>query len=265
MPSFAKDSGKASALSPPPVINSQINNFLFCSMMQLIPVIDLLNGMAVHAKMGDRSNYQPIQSALCKSSEPIDVINALLELYPFERIYIADLDAITGQGNHAAIIKYIQEQYPTLEIWLDAGIKNANHLRLWNNLKLTHVIGSESITSTHDLGEISAYLNKNFILSLDSNQSGFLGCADLHTNTNLWPENVILMSLAQVGANQGANLELLEKFKRYSKEFNLYVAGGVRNIDDISTLKQLDIYGVLLASALHSKQISADDIKSVYQ
>jgi phosphoribosylformimino-5-aminoimidazole carboxamide ribotide isomerase len=233
--------------------------------MQLIPVVDLLNGIVVHAKKGDRNNYQPMQSALCKSSEPIDVVNALLELYPFERIYIADLDAITGQSNHIGTIKYIQAQHPTLEIWLDAGIRNASNLLLWHNLKLTHVIGSENIHSTHDLSEISNHLNKNFILSLDSNQSGFLGCADLETNTDLWPENVILMSLAQVGANQGTNLELLDKFKHYNKEFNLYVAGGVRNIDDVSTLKPLGIDGALIASALHSKQISADEIRSVNQ
>jgi phosphoribosylformimino-5-aminoimidazole carboxamide ribotide isomerase len=73
------------------------------------------------------------------------------------------------------------------------------------------------------------------------------------------------MSLAQVGANQGVNLELLEKFKHFSKEFKLYSAGGVRNIDDISTLEQLGIHGVLLASALHNKQISIDEIRSVYQ
>ena len=233
--------------------------------MQIIPVIDLLNGMVVHAKKGDRKNYQPIRSALCHSSEPIDVVNAVLELYPFERLYIADLDAITGQSNHIGTIKYIQAQYPTLEIWLDAGIRNASNLLLWSDLKLMHVIGSESIASIDDLSEISDYLNRNFVLSLDNNQSGFLGCTDLQTNTNLWPENVILMSLAQVGANQGANLELLEKFKHYSKEFNLYAAGGMRNIDDITTLKQLGIYGALLASALHSKQISADEIRSLNQ
>jgi phosphoribosylformimino-5-aminoimidazole carboxamide ribotide isomerase len=233
--------------------------------MQIIPVIDLLNGMVVHAKMGDRKNYQPIQSALCQSSEPIVVVNALLELYPFERIYIADLDAITGQGNHAAIIKYIQEQYPSLEICLDAGISQANNLLKWQDLTLTHVIGSENIASTSDLIEISDHLNRNFILSLDSNQSGFLGCADLQTNTDLWPDDVILMSLAQVGANQGTNLAMLEKFKRYSKEFNLYAAGGARNIDDVNTLEQLGIYGALIASALHNKQISANDIRSLNQ
>ena len=265
MPSLTKVSGKGSALSPPPVINSHTNIFLFCSMMQIIPVIDLLNGMVVHAKKGDRKNYQPVQSALCHSSEPIDVVNAVLELYPFERIYIADLDAITGQGNHADTIKYIQAQHPTLEIWLDAGIRHAKNLLSWSNFNLTHVIGSENISSSCDLNEISDHLNRNFILSLDFNQSGFLGCADLQTNTDLWPENVILMSLAQVGANQGANLEFLEKFKQYKDEFNLYAAGGIRNTDDITTLKQLGIHGTLIASALHSRQISADEIRSLNQ
>jgi uncharacterized protein related to proFAR isomerase len=39
----------------------------------------------------------------------------------------------------------------------------------------------------------------------------------------------------------------------------------VRNIDDVSTLKPLGIDGALIASALHSKQISADEIRSVNQ
>ena len=78
--------------------------------MEIIPVIDLMHGQVVHARMGQRQHYQPIQSLLCSSSAPIDVVSALLELYPFERMYIADLDAITGQGDHLATILHIQTQ-----------------------------------------------------------------------------------------------------------------------------------------------------------
>ena len=63
-------------------------------MMQVIPVIDLLNGEVVHAKKGLRQTYQPMQSPLCPSSDPLTVVSELLALHPFKQLYIADLNAI---------------------------------------------------------------------------------------------------------------------------------------------------------------------------
>ena len=73
-------------------------------MMEIIPVIDLMAGHVVHARFGNRQHYQPIQSLLCNSSKPVDIIQALLELYPFKTIYIADIDAIQGPDNHFELV-----------------------------------------------------------------------------------------------------------------------------------------------------------------
>ena len=40
--------------------------------MKLIPVIDLKAGEVVHARRGDRDNYRPIVSPLCRGSRPED-------------------------------------------------------------------------------------------------------------------------------------------------------------------------------------------------
>ncbi|MEW8382346.1 MAG: nickel transporter, partial [Candidatus Thiodiazotropha taylori] len=64
--------------------------------MKLIPVIDLMNGIVVRAIRGQRQSYLPSSTPLCQSSQPEAVISALLSLYPFDTLYIADLDAITG-------------------------------------------------------------------------------------------------------------------------------------------------------------------------
>jgi phosphoribosylformimino-5-aminoimidazole carboxamide ribotide isomerase len=45
--------------------------------------------------------------------------------------------------------------------------------------------------------------------------------------------------------------------------FNLYAAGGVRNIDDLNLLKSMHINGALLATSLHQRQISTDDINAI--
>ena len=72
--------------------------------MDIIPVIDLMGGQAVHAKLGRRDEYRPLQSRLCRTSRPLDVAEALLALYPFRTLYLADLDAIRGGRAQFAVV-----------------------------------------------------------------------------------------------------------------------------------------------------------------
>ena len=61
--------------------------------MKVIPVIDVLNGIVVHAVRGIRKEYQPLQSVLTKSVEPLEVAMAFKNI-GFSDLYVADLDAI---------------------------------------------------------------------------------------------------------------------------------------------------------------------------
>lgn len=72
--------------------------------MEIIPVIDLKNGVVVAAQKGKRDNYQPIQSLLCQSSTIESVVEGFLSINAFKIIYIADLDAITKSGNNQQLI-----------------------------------------------------------------------------------------------------------------------------------------------------------------
>ncbi|MDD1606659.1 MAG: nickel transporter, partial [Methylococcaceae bacterium] len=80
--------------------------------MRLIPVIDLKNGVVVHAQRGQRDNYLPINSPLSPSAHVYDVIEAFLQLNGFDIIYVADLNAITQQGDNQALIYDVLRRYP---------------------------------------------------------------------------------------------------------------------------------------------------------
>ena len=230
--------------------------------MQIIPVIDLLDGTVVHAKKGDRKNYHAIQSLISDSSKPLDIVAALLKYHPFKQLYIADLNAIQKTGsNNLEVIRSIAQQHPGLELWIDAGINNTPELALWADCNFNVILGSENFSDLDNYINIRKHLNSNFVLSLDFMPDGYHGPQELLHNAEHWPENVILMSLSFVGANLGSDLGLVEKFRQYSQQHNLYSAGGVRNADDLRRLKQAGIYGALIASALHHKQISQDELK----
>ena len=243
--------------------------------MHIIPVIDLLNGVVVHAKQGARHNYQPIKSRLSASSKPLDVVTALLDLYPFTQLYIADLNAIQKlTNNNFAVVAAIAARFPALEIWLDAGFRQVDELNIWQNFNVRPILGSENFTHLADYLAIK----KVDILSLDfmpkpildeKTCSGsqypcaFQGSAELLKNSEYWPKNVIVMALAQVGANAGVNVDLLQKILALKTDQNIYAAGGVRGLDDLIALKNMGIHGALMATALHQQKLGFDDINKL--
>lgn len=227
--------------------------------MELIPVIDLMGGAVVHARRGARDAYRPIETPLAAQATPQEVAGGLLALGAFRTLYIADLDAIAGTGGHDAEMQALAVRHPGLALWVDAG--EASQAALAR--RVAHgpgrpVIGSESLRG---LGEAQAALASGAgLLSLDYGPEGPRGPGELHANAALWPEAVIVMTLARVGAGQGPDLERLAAILKRAEGRRVYAAGGVRDADDLHRLAALGVAGVLLASALHDGRLSRQDI-----
>jgi phosphoribosylformimino-5-aminoimidazole carboxamide ribotide isomerase len=227
--------------------------------MQIIPVIDLKDGQAVHARLGNRQQYQPIKSSLCKSSDIFDVIDAFLELYPFDTVYIADLNALSKNGNHHILLEKVLNHFSNTTFWIDAGYHQP--YKLFSQLNYLPVIGSESCRDSN-LSDIKA-IDEEFILSLDFSLSQPLGPKKLFENSEFWPKRIIIMTLGLVGSNAGPALAMLQNYCNNYPEKNFIAAGGIRNSTDLLLLKKMGITHTLVASALHSGTISAANIKNI--
>ncbi|MGZ8928066.1 MAG: HisA/HisF-related TIM barrel protein [Methylobacter sp.] len=225
--------------------------------MKIIPVIDLKNGVVVHARQGNRERYEPINTDLCKSSDIFHVIEAFLDVYAFDTFYIADLDAITHQGSHDLLIADVLSHYPQITFWIDKGYQkyDENAQSASNTLP---VLGSESYRND-TIAEIKAY-KKNFILSLDYSKTNALGADHLFSDPSFWPGNIIIMTLDRVGSNHGPDLNKLTKFCRQYPDKKFIAAGGIRNKRDCVLLSKAGIHQALVASALHSRAIKPEDI-----
>lgn len=220
----------------------------------------------VHAKKGQRQLYQPIQSQLTASCQPLDIVAALLDVYPFTQLYIADLNAIQKINSlyttHYDLIAQIQQQFPHLNLWVDAGIRCVEDLQYWQKLKTKLIIGSENFNQLEEFLVLHHHLT-DWILSLDFMPEGYQGPVELLTQSNYWPKDIIVMSLANVGANQGANIALMKELLKRTSGFNLIAAGGIRNFGDLHQLDMMHVSAVLIASALHQKQITTEQLVSL--
>jgi len=265
---LAKDSGNGAAHRPPPVINSH-TNILLSLMMQIIPVIDLLNGAVVHAKQGVRRHYQPINSLLTSSSKPLDIVAALLDVYSFQQLYIADLNAIQNfesvDTTNFIIIDAIAKHFPHVKLWVDAGISNKSELNIWQKLDVNIVLGTENFAKLDSFFSLKNHLNSQFVLSLDFMPHGYQGPTELLTSTKYWPQDVIVMSLANVGTNQGMDVDLIKNIMVNAAEKNVYAAGGIRHAEDLVMLKDMGAHGALVATALHQKQLTYQHLKNLCQ
>lgn len=229
--------------------------------MLLIPVLDLMHGQVVHAQAGRRDTYRPLESALCRSSQPEAILQGLLALHPFRQVYIADLDAILGKGDHRATLEGLHRAHPELEFWVDAGFPSAREARAWQAEGLGRpVLGSESLKAVPGRDELPS----GGLLSLDFRGDDFMGPAGLLEDAGLWPDDVIIMTLGRVGMGEGPDLERLARLKTLGRRTRLYAAGGVRHAADLAALAQAGAAGVLLASALHQGVFSPNELAAFH-
>lgn len=227
---------------------------------ELIPVIDLMGGLVVHARAGERDRYRPLEgSAVCAGAAPEAVVRGLLALYPFRTLYIADLDAILKTGDHKPLIRELRRSFPELRLWVDAGFAAACSCKRFLAAEIGDlVLGSESQA---DLGLLQALRGEpQVVLSLDYQEDSPVGPGDLFATPELWPERVIAMTLARVGVGAGPDLERLDAIRAFAPDRRVYAAGGVRDGGDLAALRGLGCAGVLLASALHDGRLGAEEL-----
>ncbi len=238
--------------------------------MKIIPVIDVLNGIAVHAVRGRRKEYQPLKSVLSASPNPLDVALAL-KAFGFSELYVADLDAITGGQANFSVFKRIANE-TGLKLMVDAGVAD---LKTAEKMLKSHVskviIGTETLPSVGFVAEaIEFFGNEKVVVSLDLMGDKVISRFDvgklekpadfLREFQKIGVTQVIVLDLARVGSGEGVNLSILKEALEIMKG-GVFVGGGVRDVNDLVELKTLGVAGVLLATALHSGRISLEELQ----
>ncbi|XES78021.1 MAG: HisA/HisF-related TIM barrel protein [Candidatus Bathyarchaeia archaeon] len=238
--------------------------------MKIIPVIDILNGVAVHAVRGQRSQYQPLKSVLCTSAEPLVVASAFKECGFFD-LYVADLDAILGRGENFSVLRQIAQQ-TGLKLMVDAGVSDLEGARRVLGCGVAKVIvGTETLPCLSFLKDAVECLGaEKVVVSLDLNAGNVLGKSEalrslgaLELAGQVQAAGVlelIALDLARVGSGEGTDIPLLDALLG-GLNLRVLVGGGMRGINDLVLLKDRGVYGALVATALHSGKISIDALQ----
>jgi phosphoribosylformimino-5-aminoimidazole carboxamide ribotide isomerase len=212
--------------------------------VRVVGVIDLKAGAAVHAVRGERERYRPLGDPL-----------ALARRYGLEELYVADLDAIAGDGDNDAAIRALARE---ARIMVDAGVSEPDRARALLDLGVDRVVvGTETLTGPEALDR----LLPGVVLSLDLRDGRALsrdprleGLAALEAMARLHRpglREVIVLDLARVGTGTGPDVAAIAELHAAFPALELLAGGGVRDAADLRALARAGAAGALVATALH--------------
>lgn len=241
-------------------------------LMEIFPVLDLMNGQVVRGVAGRRESYRPVESVLTEGSEPLEVAGAFKKQLGLSRFYIADLDAIRFGQPQLSIIEELADHYPGL--WLDSGLRTPGDVpRRLISLDVVFVAGLETIAGPRVLRELCRDPGpERIVFSLDLKNGEPMGNLENWPSPKAWDiareaidagvRKLIILDLAQVGVGAGlSTLPLCQEIKRSVPEVKIITGGGIRDAGDLLALKNTGIDGALVASAFHNGNIRRCDLK----
>ena len=250
-------------------------NGVAVKMFRLIFVLDLLDGVVVHAKRGEREKYEPIHrfSSVVETSDPLRVLEAVR---PAE-IYLADLNRLTGTGgSNKEAVSEIRAKNNEARLMLDCGVRGVVELREVAEAGLadTIVLGTETASlslleaasnvfcscSTSASASVSLDLfNKKVLARDESLRVEPLGLLEKLNAFSV--EEIIVLELDRVGTKRGIDFDFLARCVECS-EHSILCGGGVRGCEDLSRLEAVGVKGALVATAVHDRAIPLDLLRT---
>jgi len=247
--------------------------------MRVVGVIDLKDGMAVHAVRGERERYRPVSSALGGADGDAPALaRGFRAQLGLEEVYVADLDAIAGGGedvarsDHRALLRELARE---ARLMVDAGVSDpAAALELLDLGAHRVIVGTETLGGAGALDRLlaglpggaailSVDLREGRLLSPDPQLAGLAAPDALARLRRPGLREVIVLDLARVGSGEGPDVELIATLHDAFPDLELLAGGGVRDAGDLRALDAAGASGALVATALHRGVIGAAQLAAL--
>jgi phosphoribosylformimino-5-aminoimidazole carboxamide ribotide isomerase len=216
---------------------------------------------------GERERYRPVHSVISPDDgDPLALARAFRSELGLDEVYVADLDAITGTGEHRDVIAALARE---ASVMVDAGVTEPGRARELLELGAQRVIvGTETLPGPDALERLLAEVPQ-VVLSIDLRDGRLLspdprlaGLPALDAVARLHRpglREVIVLDLARVGSGAGTDAELIAELHA-AFDVELLAGGGVRDVEDLRALRDAGAAGALVATALHKGVIGRREL-----
>ena len=236
--------------------------------MEIIPAIDIIDGKCVRLTQG---NYA---KKTVYNEHPLEVAKQFEEI-GIKRLHLVDLDgAKKGEVVNLNVLEKIASN-TKLKIDFGGGIKSESSLtNVFNAGADLATIGSLAVKEPELFFDwVKRYGATKIMLGADVNNekiaiSGWLNTTDIDVfdfikiNYLQGITNVFCTDIAKDGTLKGPALELYSKIMSRIKGLKIIASGGVSNMNDILSLKQIGCGGAILGKAIYEGRITMNELKN---
>ena len=236
--------------------------------MRIIPAIDIIDGKCVRLTKGDYTTKK------IYNENPLEVAKEF-EDNGIQYLHVVDLDG--AKSKHIVNYKILEQiaSKTNLKVDFGGGLKSDEDLKVAFESGASQITGGSIAANnpTQFLKWLATYGSNKIILGAD--------CLNRKIATNGWLEsseldvldfiknyeakdivNVICTDISKDGMLQGAANELYKEILGATK-INLIASGGVSNIDDLVTLKEIGCEGTILGKAIYEGNITLKELSSI--
>jgi len=237
--------------------------------MRIIPAIDIIDGKCVRLTQGDYAQKT------IYGDNPLDAARKF-EAVGLRYLHVVDLDgAKAGKISNWSTINDLAAN-TSLEIDFGGGIKTEDDLTRLFAAGVQQVnIGSIAIRDPDKVkGWIAKYGADRIILSADVRDEVIaVGGWQENSATMLFDvlsayvasgiRYVTCTDIGTDGTLQGPNLALYKKIRLRFPSIRLIASGGVGSKDDLLSLRETGVDGVIIGKALYENKIALEELRTI--
>jgi len=228
--------------------------------MIAIPAIDLRAGACVQLVGGD------YQAERVRLEDPLAVAREWIET-GFTRLHVVDLDAATGRGSNADLIRDLLRE-ASVPVQVGGGVRDEQRIEeLLEAGAHAVIVGTRAIEDESWREEMAHRFPGRLIVAADVRERLVVtkGWADttqrwvtdvVHELSVLPLAGVLVTAVHREGQLQGTDLPLMEDVAEASA-WPVYASGGVTTLDDMHALAHRGLAGAVLGMALYTGVLDA--------
>ncbi|QJW92046.1 1-(5-phosphoribosyl)-5-[(5-phosphoribosylamino)methylideneamino]imidazole-4-carboxamide isomerase [Spirosoma taeanense] len=234
--------------------------------MYIIPAIDLIEGKAVRLTQGDYRQKKEY------NARPLEVAQQF-EDAGLTRLHLVDLD---GAREKRVINWKVLELIATktrLHIDFGGGVQSDDDLRVVFECGAKQVTGGSVAVKQPDLMErwLSRHSADKIILGADAKNEK-IAVSGWEEGTDVWvydfvekwvekgAKYVISTDVAKDGLLQGPSFDLYRNLQDRFPNLNIIASGGVSGMQDIETLADMNVFGVIVGKAIYEGRVTLAEL-----
>lgn len=228
--------------------------------MIILPAIDILSGKCVRLTKGAYETAEKV------AQDPIETALAF-EQDGAEYIHMVDLDgAREGVRINSEIYKNVAKKVH-IPIEVGGGIRDMDAIDYYIQNGISRVIiGSAALTNPELVKRAVDKYNDKIAVGIDAlngmvKTSGWLEDSTVSYTElakmmkNIGVKYIIFTDISKDGTLSGPNYEQLEMLSK-SVDVNIIASGGIRDIEHIKKLKEMNLYGAICGKSIYSGSLS---------